>query len=120
MSGSDVVPDAELFPYIYVNVDGTARDLHSSERQYLQSDFCPGDGAAPYIKGSYSERNGWGELAGYLERSQLPHGTEIQEAPIEDPRRSLNKAELVEWLRSKGMEITEKSDGSFVTSKSRR
>ena len=66
------MPGAELFPYVYVNADGTARELHPSERQHLQSDFRPGDGAAPYVKCSYTDRNGWGELTGYLERSESP------------------------------------------------
>ena len=113
------MPGAELFPYVYVNADGTARELHPSEWQYLQSDFRPGDGAAPYVKCSYTERNGWGELTGYLERSNLPRGTPIQQAPTEDPLRPLDKAEFIAWLRSKGVEIAEKSDGSFV-SKPRR
>jgi hypothetical protein len=113
------MPAAAPYPYVYVNADGTARELHPNEQQYLQSEFRPGDGAAPYVKCSYSERNGWGELTGYLKRSKLPHGTHIQEAPTEDPSRPLSKAEYIEWLRSKGVEVIEKSDGSFV-SKPRR
>jgi hypothetical protein len=111
------MPVAEPYPYVYVNADGTARELHPNERQYLESEFRPGDGAAPYVKCSYAERNGWGDLTGYLERSNLPHGAQMQEAPTDDPSRPLSKTEYIAWLRSKGMEITEKSDGSFVVSK---
>jgi hypothetical protein len=111
------MPVTEPYPYIYVNADGTARELHPNERQYLESEFRPGDGAAPYVKCSCSERNGWGDLTGYLERSNLPHGTQTQAAPTQDPSRPLSKTEYIAWLRSKGMEITEKSDGSFVVSK---
>jgi hypothetical protein len=64
-----------------VNADGTARELHPNERKYLETEFPGGDGAAPYVKSSYEERNGWGELKGYLKRSKLPHGTQIQNAP---------------------------------------
>ena len=53
------MPVAEPYPYVHVNGDGTARELHPNERQYLESEFRPGDGAAPYVKSSYAERNGW-------------------------------------------------------------
>jgi hypothetical protein len=108
------MPTAAPYPYIYVNADGTARELHANERQYLETEFRPGDGAAPYVKGSYAQRNGWGDLAGYLERSSLPHGTQIHDAPAEDPHRSRTKEEQMAWFRSKGMEVTENSDGSFT------
>jgi len=39
-----------LYPYIYVNADGTARELHAGERAYLEMEFKGGDGAMPYIK----------------------------------------------------------------------
>jgi hypothetical protein len=114
------MPVAEPYPYIYVNADGTARELHQSERQYLETEFSPGDGAAPSIKESYAERNGWGDINGFLERSRLPGGTQVQDAPAEDPCRSMNKAEYIAWLRGKGVDVTEKSDGSFTISRNRR
>jgi len=51
------MPAAEPYPYIYVNADGTARELHAGERAYLETEFKGGDGAMPYIKDSYEERN---------------------------------------------------------------
>jgi hypothetical protein len=105
---------AAPYPYIYVNADGTARELHANERQYLETEFRPGDGAAPYIKGSYPQRNGWGDLGGFLERSRLPRDIPIQDAPAEDPTRALStKEQQIAWLRSKGMEVIENSDGTF-------
>jgi hypothetical protein len=100
------MPYFESYAYIYVNADGSARELHSDERQYLESDFLPGDGAAPSIKRDYGQRNGWGEISGYLERSKLP--------------KALNKEAYVEWLLSKGMKVIENGDGSFVISDPRR
>ena len=109
------MPTAAPYPYIYVNADGTARELHANERQYLETEFRPGDGAAPYIKGSYSQRNGWGDLNGYLERSRLPRGTPVRDAPTEDPHRALHtKEEQIAWFRSTGMEVIENSDGTFT------
>jgi hypothetical protein len=109
------MPTAAPYPYIYVNADGTARELPASERQYLETQFRPGDGAAPYIKGGYSQRNGWGDLSGYLVRSKLPRGIEIHDAPTEDPHPPLRtKEQLIAWFRSKGMEVTENGDGTFT------
>ena len=52
--------------------DGTARELHASERQYLETEFRGGDGAMPYIKNSYSERDGWSEISSYLSGRSSP------------------------------------------------
>ena len=111
------MPKVEKYPYVYVNADGTARELHPNERQYLEKEFIPGDGAAPHVKSSYAELDGWGEIRGFLERAKLPKGTPIQDAPKEDPSRRMDKAEYVEWLKSKGMKVTENGDGSLVLSK---
>jgi hypothetical protein len=37
--------------YVYVNDDGTARELSPVEREYLGQKFHPGDSGRPYIKG---------------------------------------------------------------------
>ena len=102
------------YPYVYVNADGTARELHHSERRYLRTEFTGGDGAAPHVKASYDERNGWGELAGYMQRELLPHGTPVHRVPADDPLKPLRQDEHIAWLRSKGVEVIENSDGSFT------
>jgi hypothetical protein len=102
------------YPYVYVNADGTARELHASERTYLETEFTGGDGAMPYIKDSYYERNGWGELSGYLKRSRVPVGTAVRASPAEDPRRPMTREEEIAWWRSKGVEVVEHSDGSYT------
>jgi hypothetical protein len=110
---------ADPYPYIYVNADGTARELHASEREYLETPFKLGDGAMPYIKDTYEERNGWGELSGYLKRAALPAGTAVADAPLEDPRRPITREDFAVWLRSKGVDVTEHGDGSMTVSKPR-
>ena len=102
------------YPYIYVDADGTARELHASEWAYLETEFMGGDGAMPYVKDSYDERNGWGEISGYLKRAALPAGTPVGDAPAEDPRRPLSREQYIAWLRGKGVEVTENSDGSLT------
>ncbi len=75
------MPDDQLFPYVWVNPDGSAREVHPNERILLETPFQGGDGGRPYIKSRYSQKNGWGELEGFLKRSKLPRGTEIHPAP---------------------------------------
>jgi hypothetical protein len=118
MSLSFVIVDAyqakvEPYPYLYVNSDGSARELHPNERNYLETPFDPFDGGRPYTKASYSARNGWGEIAGYLERSKLPRGTQIHPAPVEDPFPPLTREDQVRRLRDRGMEVIENNDGTF-------
>ncbi len=109
----------EPYPYVHIDADGTARELHPSERRYLQTEFKGGDGAAPYIKSRYDERNGWSDLAGYLERTLLPDGLAVTAAPANDPIRPLDRDEYAAWLRGKGVEVIENADGS-LTVKPRR
>jgi hypothetical protein len=108
------------YPYIYVNADGTARELHARERAYLETEYKGGDGAMPYIKDSYEERNGWGEIRGFLARAALPAETPVADAPAEDPSPPLGRDDFIKWLRGKGAEVIEKSDGSFTVRKPRR
>jgi len=108
------------YPYIYVNTDGTARELHAGERAYLETEFKGGDGAMAYIKDSYEERNGWGEINGFLERAALPAGMAVADAPVEDLSRPFSRKDFMEWLSRKGAEVTENSDGSFTARKPRR
>ena len=100
--------------FVHVEADGSARELHPSERRYLETEFKGGDGAAPYIKSRYDERNGWGDLTGYLDRTLLPDGIAVADAPADDPTRPLNQEDYIAWLRGKGVEVMENPDGSFT------
>ena len=102
------------YRYIYVNADGSARELHVSERKYLEKVFKGGDGAMPYIKISYEQRDGWGEITGFLERARLPSGTTVAAAPTDDPLHPLNKEDFADILRKKGVEVVENADGSLT------
>lgn len=105
------------YPYVYVNVDGSARELHSDECDYLETPFSPGDGARPYVKGSYSQKNGWGEISGFLKRSELPSEIVIQAAPPENPAKTLTRSDQIQFLRDKGLVVTEYPDGTFTAQK---
>jgi hypothetical protein len=70
---------------IWINADGSARELSEAEKDYVDTDFSPFDGARPYIKSHYEQPNGWGELSGYLQRQQLPKDIPVQIAPQQSP-----------------------------------
>jgi hypothetical protein len=103
---------AGAYPYLFVNADGSVRELHPKEREYLETPFHPADGARPYIKESYESKNVSGEITGYLMRSKLPEGTTIHAAPEEDPFPPLTWEDQNEWYRNRGWKVVENSDGS--------
>lgn len=53
------------FPYIYVNNDGTARELNVEEREYLDTKFHPSDGGRPYIKRYCDSKKPDGKMQGF-------------------------------------------------------
>lgn len=75
------------YPYVYVNHDGSVRELRPGERTFLETPFLPGDGGRPAIKHSYSSQNGWGSIRGFCKRSNIPSTVEIQQTdPVDaDP-----------------------------------
>jgi hypothetical protein len=57
---------------VYVNEDGSVRELTDAEKTYVETEFSPLDGARPYVKSRYFDRTAWG-LQGYLPRTQVHH-----------------------------------------------
>jgi len=92
---------AAVYPYVHVNEDGSARELHASEREYLETPFMPNDSARPYVKSSYRSRSGWFGISGFCRRSDLPSGMAVAEAPAEDPSRRLTIDDIRDMLRAR-------------------
>ena len=67
--------------YVFVEDDGSARELTPDEQDYLATEFIPGDGGRPYIKGYYRQRTPDGHLRGFLARSDLPRRIVVRPAP---------------------------------------
>jgi hypothetical protein len=111
---------AEPYPCIYVNADGSARELHPDNRKYLETPFSPSDGGRPYVKDSYSQKNGWGDIKGFSNRSKLPEGVHVHPGPAEDPSKLLTMADQFKFLREKGWEVIENRDGTFTVKKPNR
>jgi hypothetical protein len=72
------VPNADAL--VYVNEDGSVRELTEAEKTHVNTEFSPLDGARPYIKSRYSDRAAWG-IQGYLPRAEVPVGVPINRAP---------------------------------------
>jgi hypothetical protein len=100
--------------YVYVNQDGTVRELSEDERRYLSQGFSPSDGARPYIKLFYRSRDGWGSRSGFLPRKRVPSRITIEPvnpqfaASISDARN-----EIIEDSKQAGDIVTENPDGSI-------
>jgi hypothetical protein len=82
-----IMPNASQV-LIFIENDGTARELTVADKKYVDTAFSPFDGARPYVKQSYEQRNGWGEPRGYLPRDLVPAGIPIDPAPADtfDPQ----------------------------------
>ena len=60
------------FEFVYVETDGTVRELYDDEVKYLSETFHPADSGRPYIKSSYTEKDGLGKISGYIRRRRVP------------------------------------------------
>lgn len=67
------------FEYVYVNDDGTVRELTDAEKRRLSTEFERGDSRRPYVKLRYESRDDLGRLRGFLKRRQLPVGVPVDE-----------------------------------------
>ena len=66
------------FPYVTVDDDGGVRELTADEEQYLNTRFEPGNGARPYVKSWYEQRNALGSMRGFLRRDRVPRYIHIK------------------------------------------
>lgn len=67
-----------LFKYVYVELDGSVRELFQDEKEYLTQIFHPNDGGRPYIKSNYSQLTPEDNICGFLERSKVPKEINIK------------------------------------------
>lgn len=95
---SDAAASQHPYPFVFVNADGSARELHPAERGYLETPFAGSDGGRPYVKSKYDSRDGWGSIAGFLPRLELPEHLSIGAAPADDPSPHMDAEEYTSWL----------------------
>jgi hypothetical protein len=72
-------PKEDGFTYVYVEIDGSVRELNEIEREYLSQKFHPNDGNRPYIKWKYSQKTPSGDVAGFIKRRRVPKKISIQQ-----------------------------------------
>ena len=84
----------DLYPtqYVYVEDDGTARELEADEIEYLNTKFHGADGNRPYIKTSYEQLTPDNRIGGYLRRGKLPAGAHVKSAAEAIPAETAEKA----------------------------
>jgi len=57
--------------FVFMNDDGSTRELLPDEAEYLAMAFHPADGGRPYIEAAATSRTPDGRLGGFLRRSAL-------------------------------------------------
>jgi|GEM_PF-2054715 len=105
------------YPYVYVNNDGTVRELHLSEHIELEKSYSPLDGGAPYVKNTYDQKDGMKRMQGPCPRSRIPKNIHILPAPQEDPVLAAKKkaaAFNIEYAKKHGFEYVENADGTVT------
>lgn len=99
--------------FVYVNQDGSIRELSPDEQEFLSHSLHPADGGRPYIKSSHSSQDGWGSVSGFLPRSRVPRSIVIEPVnPSYVPEQSDARLEMIEDSRRIGDIVTENADGS--------
>ena len=91
------------FEYVFVNADGSVREVNRLERLYLSTRYHGSDGDRPFIKARYREKNGSGTLQGFCLRRRIPRGL-----PIEADRSEIDEERVrqeIERIRGMGYEV---------------
>jgi len=102
---------------VYVNQDGSVRELSHDECRYLAQQFHPSDGGCPYIKESYDCQDGWGGISGFLRRTSLPSGIVVEPVnPHYVPQEFDARRQDIEDSKRVGDIVTENPDGSVTCS----
>jgi hypothetical protein len=104
------------FPFVYVNQDGSARELSPGECAYLSTEFSLGDGARPYVKSTYKSRDGWGSQSGYIARHRIPARIAILPVnPNYDVLREQEGTNTLEILKVAGLVVSSKDEHGTQT-----
>ena len=103
--------------FVYVNQDGSVRELSVNERECLSQDYYPADGGRPYIKSSYESQDGWGSVSGFVLRKRVPSRVVVEPVnPNYAPPEIDTRRENIEDSQLVGDIITQNADGSVLFS----
>ncbi len=101
--------------FVYVNQDGSLREVSPGEQAYLSEEFSGGDSGRPYIKSVYESTDGWGSQSGFIERRCVP--VRIRIFPVHPDYDQREKALGFDWLdssRAVGDILQKNPDGSIT------
>lgn len=101
------------FKFVYMNQDGSVRELSPSEQAYISQEFSGADSGRPYIKDSHDSRDGWDSLSGFIERRKVP--PRIRVLPVHpdfDARVADLGFDILDSHRAAGDIIETNADGS--------
>ena len=103
--------------FVYVNQDGSVREISVGEQEYLKRRFNPFDGARPYIKSRYWSWDNWGSRSGYLKRYRVPSRIMIQPVrpDFDTVIRDLPE-DMFGTHRAAGDTVVRNADGSILCS----
>ena len=103
------------FEFVYMNQDGSVRELSPAEQTYLSKEISGGDSGRRYVKSRCKSRDGWGSLSGFIERSKVP--AQIKISPVHpdfDARVKELGFDMLDSHRAAGDIIETNADGSVA------
>ena len=110
-------PQEPGFRYVYINQDGSAREVSPQEQRYLSQEFSGGDSGRPYIKASYESLDGWASQSGFIARRRVPIQVLIRPVhPNYDAAVKELDEDLLGLHRAAGDDIVKNSDASISCS----
>ena len=103
------------FAFVYMNQDGSVRELSPAEKTYLSEEFSGGDSGRPYVKNNHKSRDGWGSLSGFIERRDVPAQIKVSLVhPDFDARAKELSFDVLDSHRAAGDMIETRADGSVA------
>ena len=113
-------PDEDGIRFVYINQDGSARELTESEREYLETNFQGGDGGRPSVKSRYECKDGWGSVSGFIDRRRVPALIPIAKIPSAVPQNDVAYMDdVIADAEAVGDLIERGSDGSITITPNR-
>ena len=74
------------FEFVYVDEDGSVRELYRDEIEFLNTEFSPADSGRPYIKYRYNERTPENKISGFIKRKRVPRHINIKPIDMDQAR----------------------------------
>ncbi len=107
-------PKEPGFRYVYINSDGSVRELSRSEKESFTKKYAFGDTERPYGKDRYDQRDGWGSVSGFIERKRVPASIVIGPVDPDYVRAPFTRELIREMHEYAGFKVTDSPGGLTV------